>query len=582
MFDRPSRPRRCAQHAPARAAVAAAVLLAGATASAQGAAPPVVKRLPVTGYSIEVPEGWVARATPFGSPGAPPADLVTRTAPGLPTLFVTLVPVAGHTCSEWWAGVSRNLEPGERALASTSFLPAGWFPSATVGPTPGRPANLTAAMCLDAANGLVLGAFEYAGALESPDLRSVTPILASVARAAGGSSGLAAPPPAAPRPAAPPPVAPSPAPTPPSILDSRNKTLNQSGLAVVVPAQWETTTTTQSIEGGLRAVDTFVPGQRGAFHGIHLVPTPVGGACSSLAEAYQPVSNPNIAPGWTLRIAPDGRSHWACLDSPRGAWRAFLVHDVGTPPTVLQAATPVFVALTDAILASTAVAPSRPASTPAPPPPAPAPSGSMPPAAPPYAPSSDGHDDDDDVSDLFRGAGLQAQLGVGYLQPKPGVPEAWIFTFGLEQDEIHGDEFIGFAQSAGLSLGVTTDQNIPFDARGAIGFGVRFWRIRLVPVVGLGTDTMGGGDGGFTVPLAAYWYAEGRVGLGLPWFGLEGIASRHARGSFDGVADEVPVENRLTVQLAKHLADGIAGSVGFRAVDYGRSASLGGVVGVSF
>jgi hypothetical protein len=204
----------------------------------------------------------------------------------------------------------------------------------------------------------------------------------------------------------------------------------------------------------------------------------------------------------------------------------------------------------------------------------------MPPAAPPYEPSSDS--DDDDVSDLFRGAGLQAQLGVGYLQPKPRVPEAWIFTFGLEQDEIHGDEFIGFAESAGVSLGVTTDQNIPFDAHGAIGFGLRLWRIRIVPLLGVGSDTMGGGDGGFKVPLAAYWYAEGRVGLGLPWFGLEGIASRHARGSFDGVADEVPVENRLTVQLAKHLADGIAGSVGFRAVDYGRSASLGGVVGVSF
>lgn len=169
------------------------------------------------------------------------------------------------------------------------------------------------------------------------------------------------------------------------------------------------------------------------------------------------------------------------------------------------------------------------------------------------------------------------------LQPSYGGPKAFTSALGLDGSVIKGDGHIGFAMGYGVSLGITSNLNVPFDARFGIGFGLRFAHFRLIPLGGIGLDTMGGGsDSSFKVPLAFYWYIEGRIRFTFGSFALEGIAARQARGSIGGDRDTVPHENRFGVLLAKQFEDSFALSVGPRLTIYDNATTVSGVAAVSF
>ena len=154
----------------------------------------------------------------------------------------------------------------------------------------------------------------------------------------------------------------------------------------------------------------------------------------------------------------------------------------------------------------------------------------------------------------------------------------------VRRSKIEGSEHIGFAFGYGVSIGITSNLNVPFDGRFGIGFGLRFKHFRLIPLGGIGLDTMGGGNfTSFKVPLAFYWYVEGRIRFTFGSFALEGIAARQARGAIGGDRDaDVPHENRFGVLLAKQLEDAVAVSLGPRLTIYDHATAIGGVAAVSF
>ena len=147
----------------------------------------------------------------------------TRVAPAQPTLFFTLVSFGGHTCAEWSSQIGAA-DPTSKPVKSPAYLPTGWDPATIVSPTEGRPGNITAGFCLDSLTGVVIGSMEYKGSLNDADLKAVTPVLVSIAKAAGVDShavAACAPPPPPPRRLRlrlrrlpPPPPPPSPVPTP--------------------------------------------------------------------------------------------------------------------------------------------------------------------------------------------------------------------------------------------------------------------------------------------------------------------------------------------------------------------------------
>lgn len=405
------------------------LVLATAKAALAGEHGPSAITLPATGLTIELPDGWMARETAYRAPGAPTgapeSDLITRMRPMRPVLFFTLVSFGGRTCDEWTSVVGGS-RPDWSPVVRPAFLPTGWHPTAFTNPTQDRPGNVSVNFCLDTLTGVLLGSMEYQGAVTSPDLRAVTPVLVRIAQAAGVDSEPAA--------------------------------------IVAAP--------------------------------------PI--------EEQTPSSAPAAAPP-------------AAAPSPR-------------------------------------------------PPPPPPPPGARPSRT--YSPSRESAGPDPDA--------LRFELSLAVVQPDD-KPDAYSAVVGLDSVGVDGDGPVGFATSYGIALGVTSDLNIPFDGRFAAGFGLRLGRhFRLVPLVGVGLDTMGSGDeASFKVPLAFYWYVEGRLRVAFSSFAVEAIGGRHGRGSITGDADEVPYENRFTALISKQI-DSLAVSLGGRLVDYGQAKAVGGVVGLSF
>lgn len=320
-------------------------------------------------------------------------------------------------------------------------------------------------------------------------------------------------------------------------------------------------------------------------------------------NASQLVSRPGYVPtGWYRLVeakeSASGRALTAmsCLDTLTGTVIAVVGFEGRLGDQGLYAVSPLLVQVAEASgvdseLPSGAGAPARPAA--APPPPSTTSSATYssssrssnrsssasssrepPPARDHY--EYDGGSDPPDPN-LPR-----AELSVLYLMPET-APEALIITAGIDGSAITGDEedHVGFALGYGASLGVTSKVNIPFDARGAIGLGLRFGRFRLMPLVGVGLNTMGAGaDDSYKVPLAFYWYAEGRARLALGSFALEAIGAHQGRGSMLGDADEVPNENRVSLLLHKQMDD-YALSFGGRWVGFDDANAFGGVIGLS-
>lgn len=179
---------------------------------------------------------------------------------------------------------------------------------------------------------------------------------------------------------------------------------------------------------------------------------------------------------------------------------------------------------------------------------------------------------------------MRFELALGQLSPDYVRPKAFVATAGIDYATILGDSPIGFAMVYGAALGITSKLNVPFDLRAGAGFGLRFLRFRLIPIAGIGADTMGGGaDDSFKVPLAFYWFVEARARAYLfSGIALEGIAAHQVRGSIGGDPNVVGNENRITVLLSDRLDSSLVGSIGFRYIDYRTATMLGGVAAVTF
>lgn len=179
---------------------------------------------------------------------------------------------------------------------------------------------------------------------------------------------------------------------------------------------------------------------------------------------------------------------------------------------------------------------------------------------------------------------MRFEVALGQLSPDYVRPKAFVATAGVDYSTILGDSPIGFAMAYGAALGITSKLNVPFDLRAGAGFGLRLRWFRLIPLAGIGTDTMGGGaDDSFKVPLAFYWFIEARMHAYLfSGLALEGIAAHQVRGSIGGDPNIVGNENRITVLLSHRLDSSMRGSIGFRYVDYRTAATIGGVAAVTF
>lgn len=151
---------------------------------------------------------------------------------------------------------------------------------------------------------------------------------------------------------------------------------------------------------------------------------------------------------------------------------------------------------------------------------------------------------------------------------------------GITDDDGSSDDFIGFAGDMGLAIGLNSDGNIPFDSRMGFGFGLMLGPLRIAPLVGVGADTMGGGDGGFTMDGAFYWLVEGRARLAFEGLGLEGFGGRFFRGNITGDrATDVPRETRAGVQAFTSLDGGAELFLGGTFVDFGDAQALGAHIG---
>jgi hypothetical protein len=217
--------------------------------------------------------------------------------------------------------------------------------------------------------------------------------------------------------------------------------------------------------------------------------------------------------------------------------------------------------------------------TPTEPPPVPPP---PPPPPPPVV-----HSEDEVPHESVHLKELEAmrfELALGQISPEYVRPKAFVATAGIDYATIVGESPIGFAMVYGAAIGITSKLSVPFDLRVGAGFGLRFLRFRLIPIAGIGTDTMGGGsDDSFKVPLAFYWFVEARLRAYLfSGIALEGIAAHQVRGSIGGDPNLVGDENRITALLSHRLDGPIVGAIGFRYIDYRTATTIGGVAAVTF
>ncbi len=157
------------------------------------------------------------------------------------------------------------------------------------------------------------------------------------------------------------------------------------------------------------------------------------------------------------------------------------------------------------------------------------------------------------------------------------------FWLGVDAVALEGedDDLFGPAGVAGFGVGVNGDGNVPFDAHLGAGFGVILGPLRIAPLVGVGADTIGGGDGNtYSVDAALYWAVEGRARLGLGGVGLEVSGKRLFRGAIDGDrAADVPRETRLWGRAFTVLEDGDELFFGVTYAGYGDAKAFGGLIG---
>ncbi|MEZ4438090.1 MAG: hypothetical protein R3B72_03330 [Polyangiaceae bacterium] len=537
-------------------ALSALILLSSAAQADDGTV--IALTLPVSGETVIVlPPGnvaWTARA--FQG-----RDLIESTA-GPEVALRLLREEKGSCAEEGIGGVQLAGQP--KLVESPSYLPDKFYPTAVES----RGSAELAAVCADLPQGtlvaMMMARAPFTSAEVSPRLRGLLESLAITF----GAERRAAP-------------------------ASRTITLAVSGVSLELPERWRGSSKAPGGERPYDHLERLDPTQK--LLEIRVAEQPqvtcaawAGGRGAQLAGVW--AERPDYLPsGWypKVRVLPPSKvaSSVFCADVGGGSLVAMATIIAGTfDAASFGDGREVMATLAREVGASTSDPP--PTAVIAQPVPTPTPTPTPAPSPTPSPPSEDDDDDWDLDDDLFRTPVMSADLRVAHAAPEgfdPILAVTLHIAGGLFVADEHDDIAFGLEGDYGLSGGVTTDGNIPFDVHLGLGPGLRLGPVTISPVVGLGVDTAGAG-GDYDMGAAFYWYPGGRLRLAFGDFGLSGYAARTFRGSIGADrAGDVPnltrVESRLWFRI-----DDVVPYLGFHWTDVTRyrvrAQFIGGMLGV--
>jgi hypothetical protein len=541
---------------------------------------PKTVTLPASGITFEIPGNWVARQTPFQASSGPPVDLVTRLEPqSAPLLFFTVVVVGGHTCAEW---AMHQAQSGGKVVRNPAYVPPAFYPLAIE--TPASNGGTMSDICGDLPRAVLLvnasyGTKEKPRPFSDPDAQFLTPVLASLARGAGVSPKTA--------PAA-----------------ATRAMLTTLRTEIELPPSWAS-----NGGGGIDKMKRTTPPLAGAMFSS-LGPICDGGPCSCEEWDRNVRTMPNVRmvtrpsywvngyyPNVDERIAAGQVTATFCYDGPDGAVIVGTAAPSVTDPTLLE----VKLVLSRAIAARTQQPIQAMPAPPPPPPPAPpsTPAESPPPAKeqpldeppPPYSPPSEPSqpppaydsgsrsDDDSDYSVSPFVNPHRIELLIQRVESTTPNFDLSITGAGFRLDGVRTDpeESLSFMMRYGVTFGYFDDSSIALDGDFGAGLALRIATpFTIIPVLGVGGDSLSGGDGGFDMGFDFYWYPQLMLQLDLG-VGIEASVARLSRGG-DSVAKETRVVARMLFG-----GDDSRWALGFDYRTYDENArSLGGSLGRTF
>ncbi|HVJ17524.1 MAG TPA: hypothetical protein VM686_18985, partial [Polyangiaceae bacterium] len=516
-----------------------------------------------------------------------PVDLVTRLEPtSAPLLFFTVVVVGGHTCAEWGA---QHVTPGGRWVRKPGYLPPAFFPMSLE--SPAENGGTMASMCGDLPRAVLLVAASY-GTKEKPrpltdaDALFLAPVLANLARAAG--------------------VSPKTAPTTgtgtgTSTASGTRVTLTSLRTEIELPTAWMH----KSQDGADMMKRTTAPNAGVVFK-------PMGSICNGPCtcarweEAIRTMPETNMVTRpsyWVNGYYPNADDHFGtpkagtnmCLDTPDGAVLALVITPSAVDPTMGEAKL-----VLERAIAARSPRPLEftppPSSPPPSSPPPPATESSPPPATyeepPPYSPPSEsqptppppaydsGSSSSGDDSDYSVGPFVnphRAELLIQKLESTTAGVDLSITGAGFRLDGVHsGEDSVAFTGRYGVTFSYFDDSSVALDGDVGGGLSLRLAEpFAVIPMLGVGGDSLSGGDSGFDMDFAFYWYPGLVVQMDLG-VGIEASIARIMRGG-----DGVPKETRAVARLLFGGGES-KWALGFDYRDYETARSLGGSLGRTF
>jgi hypothetical protein len=147
---------------------------------------------------------------------------------------------------------------------------------------------------------------------------------------------------------------------------------------------------------------------------------------------------------------------------------------------------------------------------------------------------------------------------------------------GVDFLSANPEKVVSFALHGAVSIGFDSTSNIPFDGRAGLGLGFSIGPVLLVPLVGAGLDTAGGGDeNSYRIPLGGYWDVEGRFLLAINDELRLGAGALRAERGGEGPSEET----RLSAHVSKSFGGNTFWSLGLRYINYGDAKLIGASFG---
>lgn len=509
----------------------------------------------------------------------------------------------GATCSTQLNAPLSSFPSGARKVRRPSYLPASFVAEAIESPMPGGTAALA---CSNTRAGSVVLKIVYKGTRFERDVARLRATFEAIAKEAATRGAAPTPPTRT-------------DPTPPSVpaqlprLSSVAITLGTAGATVRLPEGWRHEFVNEMQQPGRDVLSRQRAGEPELAIGLE--PPARGHTCAEWYASQrsrpdaQMRERPAYAPSSFFHAVRESGGESAkyskanlCLDTKdNGLMEVMLVYEGSLSDPDARAAYPVLEQIASSVLATPRV--------PDLPPPAElsavaAVATSSPPPA--SAPKSEAPKNDATLEEIEKRAskrrearererrkasedrgspsildGVRAELSGYRVKPEDEAYEsATGGTIRLHMTHMDEPDSLSLAVAASAMIGADGATNIPVDFSFGMGAGLPLGPLKLIPLLHVGADSMGGGDAGrYKVPAAFYYAAEGSVSLPLASsFGIGASIGRAYRGSVTGHANaEVPREDRLSAYL---WIRGI--SLGARIVDYGTGKLTAGTLGWVF